>query len=202
VVNSRKLWIVPTVNPDGSEYDVATGAYRSWRKNRQPNSGSSNVGTDLKPQLGLQLGLLWRLVGDHLVRDLPRRGGVLGPGDRGAARLRAQRRIGGVQQIKTNIDFHTYSQSWATNPSGTDTATTGAFERRVPEAADSSGPKQLASTVTRSGAASDVDTACTVASANLTPYAGQSVRIVVEAADATGASLVEAAVDDVKVVQT
>ncbi len=41
MVNSREIWIVPTVNPDGSEYDIATGSYRSWRKNRQPNSGSS-----------------------------------------------------------------------------------------------------------------------------------------------------------------
>ena len=25
------------LNPDGGEYDIATGSYRSWRKNRQPN---------------------------------------------------------------------------------------------------------------------------------------------------------------------
>ena len=41
MVNSREIWIVPDVNPDGGEYDIATGSYRSWRKNRQPNSGSS-----------------------------------------------------------------------------------------------------------------------------------------------------------------
>jgi carboxypeptidase T len=35
------------LNPDGSEYDIATGVYRSWRKNRQPNAGTSAVGTDL-----------------------------------------------------------------------------------------------------------------------------------------------------------
>jgi hypothetical protein len=54
----------------------------------------------------------------------------------------------------------------------------------------------------RTGAASDVDAVWATASANLTPYAGQSVRILVEAADASGASLVEAAVDDVKIVQS
>jgi carboxypeptidase T len=47
VVNTREIWIFPDVNPDGGEYDIATGSYRSWRKNRQPNSGSSAVGTDL-----------------------------------------------------------------------------------------------------------------------------------------------------------
>ncbi|GDY56199.1 hypothetical protein SVIO_068220 [Streptomyces violaceusniger] len=46
-VNGREIWIVPDVNPDGGEYDIATGSYRSWRKNRQPNSGSSAIGTDL-----------------------------------------------------------------------------------------------------------------------------------------------------------
>ena len=47
LVDSREIWIIFNVNPDGAEYDVATGAYRSWRKNRQPNAGSSSVGTDL-----------------------------------------------------------------------------------------------------------------------------------------------------------
>ena len=41
-----------------------------------------------------------------------------------------------------------------------------------------------------------------VASASLNAYAGQSVRILIEAADASGASLVEAAVDDVTVTQS
>ena len=36
---------------------------------------------------------------------------------------------------------------------------------------------------------------------NLSAFAGQTVRILVEAADAAGASLVEAAIDDVKIVR-
>ena len=47
IVDSREIWIVFNLNPDGSEYDIATGSYRSWRKNRQPNAGSTAVGTDL-----------------------------------------------------------------------------------------------------------------------------------------------------------
>jgi hypothetical protein len=38
-------------------------------------------------------------------------------------------------------------------------------------------------------------------SANVSAFAGQTVRILVDAADASGASLVEAAVDDVRVSQ-
>jgi murein tripeptide amidase MpaA len=34
----------PSLNPDGAEYDIATGQYRFWRKNRQPNAQA--VGTD------------------------------------------------------------------------------------------------------------------------------------------------------------
>ena len=44
LVNSRQIYIVPSLNPDGSEYDIATGSYRFWRKNRQPNATA--VGTD------------------------------------------------------------------------------------------------------------------------------------------------------------
>jgi len=47
LVDSREIWMVFDMNPDGGEYDIATGTYRSWRKNRQPNAGSSAVGTDM-----------------------------------------------------------------------------------------------------------------------------------------------------------
>jgi hypothetical protein len=39
------------------------------------------------------------------------------------------------------------------------------------------------------------------ASINISSFAGQTVRILIEAADASTASLVEAAVDDVKITQ-
>jgi hypothetical protein len=165
---------------------------------------------------------------------------------------------------------------WAANPNGSDTATTGVWERGDPEATDSSGAKQLGSTVsgtndlvtgrlagtsagafdidggttsirspaialpstgtlnlsmswylahgsnassadffrvsivhnggttalfTQAGAATDRDAAWNTGSWNVSAYAGQSVRILIEAADASGASLVEAGVDDVTITQ-
>jgi hypothetical protein len=51
------------------------------------------------------------------------------------------------------------------------------------------------------GAAVDVDGAWSAQSVNISSFAGQTVRIRIEAADASTASLVEAGVDDVKVVQ-
>ncbi|PZF87742.1 M14 family zinc carboxypeptidase [Micromonospora deserti] len=409
IVNTRELWIVPTVNPDGSEYDIATGSYRSWRKNRQPNSGSSYVGTDLNRNWSYQWGCCGGSSG-FTSSDTYR-----GPSAFSAPETRAlrdfvnSRVVGGTQQIKANIDFHTYSElvlwpfgytysntttgmtadeyntfatigqqmaatngftpqqssdlyitdgdsidwmwgvhdiwaytfelypgsatgggfyppdevipqqtsrnreavlilseyadcpyraigkqaqycgagggttvwsdtfetatGWTTNPNGTDTATTGMWERGAAEATNSSGAKQLTpyagsndlvtgrlagtgagahdidggvtsarspavtlpstgtltlslawylahgsnsssadylrvslvhnggttALLTQAGAATDRDAAWQVSTLNLTPYAGQSVRILVEAADASGASLVEAAVDNVTI---
>ncbi|MEV6521415.1 CocE/NonD family hydrolase C-terminal non-catalytic domain-containing protein [Longispora sp. NPDC051575] len=54
---------------------------------------------------------------------------------------------------------------------------------------------------TRVGAASQVGAAWTVESVDLTAYAGQSVRILVEANDTDPGSLLEAGVDDVRVLR-
>ncbi|NYT96803.1 M14 family metallopeptidase [Salinispora sp. H7-4] len=110
VVNSRELWIIPTVNPDGSEYDIATGSYRSWRKNRQPNSGSSWVGTDLNRNWDY----LWGCCGGS--SGSTSSSTYRGPSPFSAPETDAvrdfvdSRVVGGVQQIKANIDFHTYSE--------------------------------------------------------------------------------------------
>jgi len=163
---------------------------------------------------------------------------------------------------------------WTTNPNGTDTATTGQWERGDPAATTYSGAKQLGTTVSgvndlvtgrlagtsagtydidgggtsiRSpaitltggsnyslsfsfylahytnsstadyfrvrivsgattttvfeelGAANDDDAVWATQTVSLNAFAGQTIRILIEAADAGGASLVEAAVDDVRV---
>lgn len=42
----RTIYIMPMLNPDGSEFDIATGDYRYWRKNRRIN-GNGSFGVDL-----------------------------------------------------------------------------------------------------------------------------------------------------------
>ena len=37
LVYSRQIYIFPSLNPDGSEWDISTGQFQMWRKNRQPN---------------------------------------------------------------------------------------------------------------------------------------------------------------------
>ena len=166
------------------------------------------------------------------------------------------------------------SQGWTVNPSGTDTATSGVFERANPEETNSSGVKQLGTTADGSfdmvtgplagtGSGSyDIDGGVTsvrspdinlpsnshltlglkyylahgtnsstadylritvvgpnfsrlvveelggtendngawaTLSANLNRFAGQTVYLLVQAADASGSSLVEAAIDDVTI---
>jgi hypothetical protein len=413
LVNTREFWIVPDMNPDGGEYDIATGAYRSWRKNRQPNTGSSNVGTDLNRNWSYQWGCCGGSSGTTSSETYRGTSAFSAPETQRLRNFVQSRVIGGVQQIKANIDWHTYSQlvlwpyghttanttanlnadaqsafatlgqqmaasngytpeqasdlyiadgtiidwmwatygifsytiemyppssgagggfyppdeqivpqtsrnreaflllseyadcvyrviglqatycggssgttiysdtfetatGWTANPNGTDTATLGGWERGDPEATDSSGAKQLGTTVSGSNdlvtarlagasagandvdggttsirspaitlpasgtltlrlsyylaygsnassadffrvsivhsggttvvfsstaAAADVDAAWSIASASLNAYAGQSVQILVEAADAATASLVEAAVDDVSITQ-
>jgi hypothetical protein len=164
-------------------------------------------------------------------------------------------------------------RGWTRNPSGTDTATAGLWERGDPEATTSSGTKQLGTTTSGvndlvtgrlagssagvhdvdggstsmrspaialpatgtltltfryylahgtnatsadylrvrvvgattstvldvAGAASNRNAAWSTATADVSAYAGQTVRILIEAADAGTASLVEAAVDDVRI---
>ncbi|GIF74263.1 M14 family zinc carboxypeptidase [Asanoa siamensis] len=110
IVNSREIWIVPTVNPDGSEYDIATGSYRSWRKNRQPNAGSSNVGTDLNRNWSYNWGCCGGSSGTTSSETYRGPSAFSAPE---TSRLRDfvnSRVVSGVQQIKANIDFHTYSQ--------------------------------------------------------------------------------------------
>jgi hypothetical protein len=415
LVNSREFWIVPDMNPDGGEYDIATGSYRSWRKNRQPNSGTSNVGTDLNRNWSYQWGCCGGSSGTTSSETYRGPSAFSAPETQRLRNFVQSRVIGGVQQIKANIDWHTYSQlvlwpygyttanttstlnadaesafrtlgqqmaaingytpeqasdlyiadgtvidwmwntygifsytiemypgssgsgggfyppdeqivpqttrnrdvvllfadyadcvyrvvglqgtycggggggttvysdnfdgtaAWTTNPSSTDTATTGQWQQADPADTNSSGAKQLGTTVSgtqdlvtgasagtaagdfdidggttsvrspaitlpstgtltlnyryyfafgsnsssadffrvsvvtssgttqlfsRTGSATDTDAVWTAGSANLTPYAGQSVRILIEAADASTASLVEAGVDNVTITQS
>ncbi|KYG68358.1 carboxypeptidase [Bdellovibrio bacteriovorus] len=46
LVNGRDIHFIPMVNPDGAEYDISTGSYKSWRKNRTRNSNGT-YGVDL-----------------------------------------------------------------------------------------------------------------------------------------------------------
>jgi carboxypeptidase T len=110
LVDSREIWIVPMVNPDGVEYDIETGIYRSWRKNRQPNAGSSAVGTDLNRNWGYRWGCCGGSSATFSSETYRGASAFSAPETRNVRDLVNSRVIGGVQQIEASIDFHTYSE--------------------------------------------------------------------------------------------
>ncbi|MEO3875063.1 M14 family zinc carboxypeptidase [Nonomuraea sp. B12E4] len=110
LVNTREIWIMPDLNPDGGEYDIATGSYRSWRKNRQPNSGSSAVGTDLNRNWGYNWGCCGGSSGSFSSETYRGASAESAPEVRAASDWVRSRVVGGVQQIKTHIDWHTYGE--------------------------------------------------------------------------------------------
>ena len=110
IVDAREIWIVPNVNPDGSEYDIADGRYRSWRKNRQPNPGSEFTGTDLNRNWGYRWGCCGGSSGAFALETYRGPSAFSAPETRALRDFVFSRVIGGVQQIKTSIDFHAYSE--------------------------------------------------------------------------------------------
>ncbi|MER5429809.1 M14 family metallopeptidase [Streptomyces sp. NPDC002588] len=125
MVNGREIWIVPDLNPDGGEYDIATGAYRSWRKNRQPNSGSSNVGTDLNRNWNYNWGCCGGSSGSTSSETYRGASAESAPEVKVVADFVRSRVVGGKQQITAGIDFHTYSELvlWPFGFTYSDTAT-------------------------------------------------------------------------------
>ncbi|MET9349708.1 M14 family metallopeptidase [Streptomyces termitum] len=109
-VNGREIWIVPDVNPDGGEYDIATGSYRSWRKNRQPNAGSSAVGTDLNRNWDYKWGCCGGSSGSKGSETYRGAAPESAPEVKVVADFARSRVVGGKQQIRAAIDFHTYSE--------------------------------------------------------------------------------------------
>ncbi|MEO8438121.1 MAG: M14 family zinc carboxypeptidase [Chloroflexota bacterium] len=107
IVDTREIWIVFAVNPDGAEYDLTGSPYRAWRKNRQPNAGTTAIGTDINRNYGYR----WACCdGSSSTKSSSTYHGpraFSAPESRAMRDFMASRRIGGRQQIKTAITFHT-----------------------------------------------------------------------------------------------
>jgi carboxypeptidase T len=110
LVDDREVWMVFDMNPDGGEYDIATGTYRSWRKNRQPNTGSSAVGTDLNRNWGYRWGCCGGSSGTTSSETYRGPSLFSAPETQVVRDFVNSRVVNGKQQIKVAIDFHTYSE--------------------------------------------------------------------------------------------
>ncbi len=110
IVDTREIWIVFMVNPDGVQHDIHDGTFHFWRKNRQPTPGSTKVGTDLNRNYGYRWG------GGGLTSKNPAAITYRGPSAFSAPETRAMRDflksrvVGGIQQIRAHVTFHEYGR--------------------------------------------------------------------------------------------
>ncbi|MGH3624665.1 MAG: M14 family metallopeptidase [Sciscionella sp.] len=110
IVNSHEIYLIPNMNPDGSEFDISGGKYHAWRKNRQPNADSSAIGTDLNRNWGYKWGCCNGSSTSPANETYRGSSAFSAPETKAVADFVDSRVVGGVQQIKATIDFHTYSE--------------------------------------------------------------------------------------------
>ena len=106
LVDTRVVWIVFAVNPDGLEYEFSANGPWNWRKNRQPTPGSRSIGTDLNRNYSAY----WRCCTKSVLNPASR--AYAGPARFSApetAAMRdfvASRVIDGVQHITIYLSLH------------------------------------------------------------------------------------------------
>ncbi|MFN8629904.1 MAG: M14 family zinc carboxypeptidase [Chloroflexota bacterium] len=105
IVNSRTVWILFNLNPDGSEFDSTGSAFRSWRKNRQPNANGT-VGTDLNRNWNYRWGCCGLVSATPASAYYRGRTPFSAPEAEALRAFIASRVVNGRQAIRTAVDFH------------------------------------------------------------------------------------------------
>jgi carboxypeptidase T len=106
IVNTREIWIVFMVNPDGVEYDISGGRFHFWRKNRQPTPGTTSIGTDLNRNFSYKWGGGGRTSTNPQAITYRGTRPFSTPEDRAMRDFLASRVVKGRQQIRAAITFH------------------------------------------------------------------------------------------------
>ncbi|HET8784235.1 MAG TPA: M14 family metallopeptidase [Candidatus Limnocylindrales bacterium] len=107
LVDSREIWIVFMVNPDGAEYDLGGDPYRGWRKNRQRHPTSTFIGTDLNRNYDYRWGCCGGSSGTPSSKNYRGWKAFSAPEARAVASFVNGRVIGGRQQIRAHVTLHT-----------------------------------------------------------------------------------------------
>jgi carboxypeptidase T len=107
IVDSREIWIVPMLNPDGAEYDMSGGHWHTWRKNRQPIPNSTEIGVDLNRNWGYMWGCCG--AGSPNPASDTYRGWApeVAPEVQAYEHFIDSRVVDGRQQIRASISWHT-----------------------------------------------------------------------------------------------
>ncbi len=110
IVDTREVWILFMINPDGYEYDISGGKFHLWRKNRQPTSGTTSIGTDLNRNYDYHWGCCTGSSSnpDSLLYRGPY--AFSAPETRAVRDFVNSRVVGGRQQITTALSFHVYGR--------------------------------------------------------------------------------------------
>ncbi len=106
IVDSREIWIIFLVNPDGAEHDIAGGKFHYWRKNRQPTPGTTAIGTDLNRNYGYRWGGGGRTSSNPKAITYRGTKAFSTPEARAVRDFLASRVVGGRQQIRVAVSFH------------------------------------------------------------------------------------------------
>jgi hypothetical protein len=107
VVDSREIWIIFAMNPDGATYDIKGGTYHHWRKNRQPTSGSTSVGTDLNRNYDYRWGCCGGSSATPSSSRFRGRSAFSAPETRAFRDFVRSRVVDGRLQIRVSVSFHT-----------------------------------------------------------------------------------------------
>ena len=107
LIDSREIWIVFMLNPDGAEFDIGGDPYRDWRKNRQPHPTNAHVGTDLNRNYGFRWGCCGGSSGKPASETYRGWEPFSAPESRAMRDFVNGRVVDGQQQIRTHITFHT-----------------------------------------------------------------------------------------------
>jgi len=110
LVNSREIYLIMMLNPDGAMYDISGGQFHKWRKNRQPNPGSPYVGTDLNRNFGWSWGCCSGSSGNPKSIEYRGPNAWSSPEDTAYRNFIRGRVVGGVQQIKITVSWHSFGQ--------------------------------------------------------------------------------------------
>jgi carboxypeptidase T len=110
LVDSREIYLIFELNPDGGEFDIASGSYQYWRKNRQPNIGANEVGTDLNRNHSYKWGCCGGSSSNPASYTYRGIAPTSAPEVAAMERFVNSRVIRGRQQIAVAITFHTYGE--------------------------------------------------------------------------------------------
>jgi carboxypeptidase T len=107
LVDSREIWIIFAVNPDGWVYDISDNTYHYWRRNRQHNFNNPNLGVDLNRNYPYEWGCCggsdernwaWNYRGPYPLSA---------PESTAIVHFVRSRVVNGVEQIRTHVTLHT-----------------------------------------------------------------------------------------------